>query len=273
MSTPLEKVLECLRQHGRDPAKNGKGWKARCPAHEDTNPSLSIGQGDDGRVLLHCHTGCDHRSVMTGLGLTDADLLPPNLNGQGHTAGRKPKGLFDTYEADRDWLASKGGSIAGEWKYGSSFRVARFNNPDGSKEFKPFRREAGGWRIKKPDGKLPLLSSRRTGGRADRLGFRGREMQRLGPKRRTRQHDFGSWEQVGRQERLGTFGWQDSLPRARQRPGRRALRQRGRRTARGARSETGRQGCAAPRPERGRRHRRMAARHRSGHVVSRTIAG
>jgi DNA-binding transcriptional regulator YiaG len=31
--------------------KSGKGWMARCPAHEDRTPSLSVSEGDDGRVL------------------------------------------------------------------------------------------------------------------------------------------------------------------------------------------------------------------------------
>jgi putative DNA primase/helicase len=31
-------------------------WAARCPAHEDRNPSLSITRRD--RWLLHCHAGC-----------------------------------------------------------------------------------------------------------------------------------------------------------------------------------------------------------------------
>ncbi len=37
---------------------SGVQWSARCPAHHDRNPSLSIKVGHDGRVLLHCHAGC-----------------------------------------------------------------------------------------------------------------------------------------------------------------------------------------------------------------------
>ena len=38
--------------------KTGHGqWIARCPAHEDRSPSLSIAEKDD-RVLVHCHAGC-----------------------------------------------------------------------------------------------------------------------------------------------------------------------------------------------------------------------
>ena len=31
---------------------------ARCPAHEDKNPSLSVSERD-GKVLLKCHADCD----------------------------------------------------------------------------------------------------------------------------------------------------------------------------------------------------------------------
>ena len=34
------------------------GWMARCPAHDDHTPSLSIAEAADGKVLVHCHAGC-----------------------------------------------------------------------------------------------------------------------------------------------------------------------------------------------------------------------
>lgn len=62
----------------------GAGWIARCPVHEDQHQSLTIGEGDDGRALLHCHAGCPPGAVVAALGLTLADLFPPKHNG--HTA-------------------------------------------------------------------------------------------------------------------------------------------------------------------------------------------
>lgn len=50
-------------------------WKARCPAHEDRNPSLSIARGDDGRVLLRCWSGCGAAEIVQAVGLTLADLF------------------------------------------------------------------------------------------------------------------------------------------------------------------------------------------------------
>jgi hypothetical protein len=56
--------------------RSGGGWVARCPAHDDRNPSLSITAGEDGRALLHCHAGCTTESIVAALGLTLADLFP-----------------------------------------------------------------------------------------------------------------------------------------------------------------------------------------------------
>jgi putative DNA primase/helicase len=44
----------------------GSCWMARCPAHDDRNPSLSIREVD-GKVLLHCHAGCSQRDVIAAL--------------------------------------------------------------------------------------------------------------------------------------------------------------------------------------------------------------
>jgi DNA primase len=39
---------------------------AKCPAHDDNNPSLSIRELD-GKVLVHCHSGCAQRNVIDAL--------------------------------------------------------------------------------------------------------------------------------------------------------------------------------------------------------------
>jgi hypothetical protein len=48
---------------------------ARCPAHEDRIASLSVGEGDDGRILLHCQAGCEPSAVLSALGLAHGDLF------------------------------------------------------------------------------------------------------------------------------------------------------------------------------------------------------
>lgn len=55
--------------------RNGSGWTAKCPAHEDRHASLSVAEGDDGRVLVKCHAGCDAETVAAAVGLELADLF------------------------------------------------------------------------------------------------------------------------------------------------------------------------------------------------------
>lgn len=54
----------------------GEGWTARCPAHPDRNPSLSVTPHPDGKVLIHCHTGCTPDAILQAVGLTWTDLSP-----------------------------------------------------------------------------------------------------------------------------------------------------------------------------------------------------
>lgn len=55
-------------------------WIARCPAHEDRSPSLSIKELNDGRILIHCHAGCGANNILGSIGLEWADLYPENDN-------------------------------------------------------------------------------------------------------------------------------------------------------------------------------------------------
>ncbi len=54
---------------------------ARCPAHDDRSPSLSIKDGDDGRVLIHCFAGCETENVLASIGLTFSDVMPERVAG------------------------------------------------------------------------------------------------------------------------------------------------------------------------------------------------
>ena len=70
--TPVERLLAKLP----DAKQAGKGWAARCPAHEDRRASLSIGEGEDGRALVKCHAGCKADAICAALGLRVLDLMP-----------------------------------------------------------------------------------------------------------------------------------------------------------------------------------------------------
>jgi putative DNA primase/helicase len=78
---PLQRVLALL-----DGVEQLNGYyKALCPAHADHDPSLSVREGNDGQVLLHCHNNCTPEKVVGAIGLTMSDLFPhPRRNGKGH---------------------------------------------------------------------------------------------------------------------------------------------------------------------------------------------
>lgn len=54
-------------------------WIARCPAHDDKSPSLSVRDADNGVVLAHCFAGCGVDSILGAVGLTINDLFPDRL--------------------------------------------------------------------------------------------------------------------------------------------------------------------------------------------------
>ena len=66
----------------------GASWMARCPAHNDREPSLSIRQAEDGTMLVRCHAGCEQARVITalrslaanGYGLHDVEIRLNNQN-------------------------------------------------------------------------------------------------------------------------------------------------------------------------------------------------
>ncbi|MCG6943638.1 MAG: hypothetical protein LJE69_20600 [Thiohalocapsa sp.] len=59
--------LDGLIQTGTD------RWAARCPAHDDRSPSLTIRDAGD-RLLFHCHAGCRPEDILAVIGLTWNDV-------------------------------------------------------------------------------------------------------------------------------------------------------------------------------------------------------
>ena len=74
--SPAERLLE--RLEGAKSCGPGR-WMARCPAHEDRGPSLSVRELDDGRLLLHCFAQCETGDVLAAVGLSLGDLFPEPL--------------------------------------------------------------------------------------------------------------------------------------------------------------------------------------------------
>ena len=109
-------------------------WMARCPAHDDRTPSLSIALTADGRALLHCFAGCDAEHVLASVGLSWRDLAP-GAGGDGAAESAAPPLLIQ--QTDYEIRDEQGRLVAVH---------RRKDFSDGSKRFT--------WLRPGPDGKL-----------------------------------------------------------------------------------------------------------------------
>lgn len=151
----------------------GASRMARCPAHDDNNPSLSISEGTDGCILLKCFAGCDIESIVAALGLKMSDLMPDDGNVDGrrnmNPGVSKDKGpqLRRTDEPTRkiaspafltateavESLERSNGQRAAMWTYHDGRGepigvVVRWDSPDGGKAIRPVSKGPDGqWRI------------------------------------------------------------------------------------------------------------------------------
>jgi hypothetical protein len=71
---PIQLVLGLLE----GVRESSQGYTALCPAHADINNSLSVAEGKDGRVLIHCFAGCEITDIVAALGIELSDLFPRN---------------------------------------------------------------------------------------------------------------------------------------------------------------------------------------------------
>jgi len=181
MSNPIQRLLDALRKNGHEPRKSGAGWCCTCPAHDDSNPSLSIHAGDDGRALVNCHVGCTVDAVCGAVGLRLADLFADDMsrqNGHSPKTGRRCDGdetprnsgsrgsfvavagvtrgndddrrTFKTAREAVECLERRSGRRSAMWTYhdadGESVGVVlRWDKPGGGKSILPVSRTPRGW--------------------------------------------------------------------------------------------------------------------------------
>jgi putative DNA primase/helicase len=99
MTNDITEILESL--HAR---RSGTGWIARCPAHEDKAPSLSLRVTETGRLLAYCHAGCSFRKIREALGLSGERFAP---SPQKEETGPTPEQLEAQAKAVRLWQGAK----------------------------------------------------------------------------------------------------------------------------------------------------------------------
>lgn len=148
MDSPVQHVLSRLK----GVKTHGDSWVARCPAHGDRNPSLSVSVGGDGRVLLHCHAGCTLNAIVASIGIAARDLFPdtspyrPSTNGNGKHAP-EPEAVAKALNQDRPVLVKSYDYVDEDGAL--LYQACRYKKPDGSKTFRQRKPDGnGGWTYK-----------------------------------------------------------------------------------------------------------------------------
>jgi 5S rRNA maturation endonuclease (ribonuclease M5) len=100
---PQHDILQKLKA-----ARSGGGWIARCPAHEDHTPSLSIHERD-GKWLLKCHAGCTTEDICAAVGLKIRDLFStePRIKATYDYTDEEGKLLFQTVRYEPGFSGEK----------------------------------------------------------------------------------------------------------------------------------------------------------------------
>jgi hypothetical protein len=117
--------------------RQGRTWL--CPAHDDRNASLSVSEGDDGRVLVKCFAGCKPEEIVGALGLEMRDLFDHDghLGGEGSLpAQSRVHGctLADYARAKRlpeDFLSDLGISDYKDSRFGAKILRIPYRDADG----------------------------------------------------------------------------------------------------------------------------------------------
>jgi len=65
---------------GKSPQKSSQGYMACCPAHDDENPSLSVCETGDGKILLKCFSGCTVEDICLSLDIPLSELFDKSQN-------------------------------------------------------------------------------------------------------------------------------------------------------------------------------------------------
>ncbi len=95
---PVQTVLD--RLDGVKAQSDGQ-WIARCPAHADRKPSLSIKRGADRQALVYCHAKCALDDVLAAMNppMTTADLFPRGTHPNGSAIRRNSeRKIVETYD-------------------------------------------------------------------------------------------------------------------------------------------------------------------------------
>lgn len=127
----INRIIDRLAERQLNPRGRDLQFTARCPAHDDNSPSLSITGTPTGNVLVYCHAGCNTTNIVEALGLTFTDLFAPDPDRKPATErdGSQYKGEYHYHDIDGTLL----------------YRVVRYAYDDGRKTFRQQAWRNGTW--------------------------------------------------------------------------------------------------------------------------------
>jgi hypothetical protein len=101
----------------------------QCPAHTDATPSLSIGAGENGKLLVHCHAGCTWQDVFTALGLPAKYLNAPPPADPAEYAAAFCRAIKFPPVTRSGHPSSCGYRLEAEHAYGDRWWLLRYRHP------------------------------------------------------------------------------------------------------------------------------------------------
>lgn len=168
MTVDLEAVARAVDPNAR---RSGDQWVFRCPTHEDRRASASVGLRGD-TLVVHCHAGCDNRTLFDAVRRLAADVLPsrpppgrvnghhglenrPRTRQEPRSAAGSGEGAAGPPEGPPDAVSPPamhppaGCSLTSWWRYvgrggGTAGFVLRWDGP-GGKEIRPLKWDGHGF--------------------------------------------------------------------------------------------------------------------------------
>jgi 5S rRNA maturation endonuclease (ribonuclease M5) len=125
---------------------SANGWEARCPCRQDDrNPSLSIHENEDGKIVLFCHRngGCSTPEICKSVGVEIKDLWPKDAQKATEDFYPKQERPKLKFVAKYEYTDEDGNIL---------FEKVRYVEPDGKKTFRQRKPDgSGGWTYKLGD--------------------------------------------------------------------------------------------------------------------------
>lgn len=114
MIETIDDLIAVIDAGGWATHRNGAGWQASCSVHDDRTPSVSIDEGENGKILLHCHgCGAVYEELLAGYKIDPGDMPGAGVGAgvtiEGYAAyvGLDASFLEDVFEARKSTRQGK----------------------------------------------------------------------------------------------------------------------------------------------------------------------